>query len=283
MKKNAGQLRTWLFICGGNFMYALALTLFLTENKIAAGGFAGIAIVISKFIPLGMGILTLFMNIPILIAAVAINGWRYTAKTIAAVVLYTVTIELFGKLPSLTNDPLVAAVFGGVFYGIGMAMLTIGNGSVGGTDLLCRILNKKLPFVSVAKLSLVIDGGVVLLAILVYGNVEIGLYAIIAIVVCSMAADRVVMGIDRGSICLIITAMEAQLIAAPLMEILGKAVTTWNGNGMYTGEARKILIVAIRPKEVFMVKNLLKQVDPDAFVIVVPANELIGGNFTNIK
>lgn len=276
-------MKTWIYICGGNFMYALALALFLTGNNIAAGGLAGIAIVIGKFIPLGVGVLTLFMNLPILTAAVAINGWRYTINTMIAAFVYSATIELFGVLPTLTGDPLIAAVFGGMFYGIGMALLTIGNGSVGGTDLLCRLLNKKLPFISVAKLSLVIDGSVVFLAMLVFGNVEVGLYAIISIVVCALVADRVVMGIERGNICMIVTSMGAGEIAAPLMDMLGKAVTQWNGNGMYTGEKRNILIVAIRPREVHTVKALLKQTDPDAFVIVIPANELIGGQFSRVR
>lgn len=276
-------MKTWIYICGGNFMYALALALFLTGNNIAAGGLAGIAIVIGKFIPLGVGVLTLFMNLPILTAAVAINGWRYTINTMIAAFVYSATIELFGVLPTLTGDPLIAAVFGGMFYGIGMALLAIGNGSVGGTDLLCRLLNKKLPFISVAKLSLVIDGSVVFLAMLVFGNVEVGLYAIISIVVCALVADRVVMGIERGNICMIVTSMGAGEIAAPLMDMLGKAVTQWNGNGMYTGEKRNILIVAIRPREVHTVKALLKQTDPDAFVIVIPANELIGGQFSRVR
>lgn len=283
MKKMPGQIRTWIYVCGGNFMYALALSLFLTDNNIAAGGLAGIAVVLCKYLPIGVGILTLFMNIPILTCAVAINGWRYTINTIIAAVMYAATIELLDPLPALTADPLVASVFGGVFYGAGMALLTIGNGSVGGTDLLCRLLNKKLPFISVAKLSLVIDGSVVVLSMAAFQNVEIGLYAIIAIAVCSTVADRIVMGIERGNICMIVTSKDAKQIADPLMKTLGKAVTRWDGNGMYTGEDRKILIVAIRPREIHTVKGLLKQVEPNAFVIVIPANELIGGHFSHIR
>lgn len=264
-------------------MYALALALFLTGNNIAAGGLAGIAVILCKYIPLGVGVLTLIMNVPILTFAVSVNGWRYTANTILAAVLYGITVEFFGILPVLTEDPFVAAVFGGVFYGIGMALLTIGNGSVGGTDLLCRLLNKKLPFISVAKLSLIIDGGVVVLAMIAFGNVEIGLYAIIAIVVCAVVADRVVMGIERGNLCMIVTSGDAKEVADPLMKTLGKAVTRWDGNGMYTGEDRSILIVAIRPREVHEVKALVKQAEPNAFVIVIPANELIGGHFSKVR
>ncbi len=284
MKMKSGSMKSWGFLMGGNLLYALALALFLTGNNIAAGGLAGIAVVLCGFLPLGVGMLTLAMNIPILASAVVIKGWRYTAGTIAAAFLYSFTVEILDRImPTLTREPLVAAVFGGVLYGIGMTLLTVGNVSVGGTDLLCRLLNEKIPSLSVARLSLFIDGGIVVLAMLVFGNVEVGLYAIVTIFVCSTVADRVLLGIGRGSICLVVSGKEAEEIAAPLMEKLGRAVTRWSGNGMYTGENRNVLMVAVRPREVFQVKTLLKELDPSAFVVVVPANELIGGRFNGSR
>lgn len=284
MKMKSGSMKSWGFLMGGNLLYALALALFLTGNNIAAGGLAGIAVVLCGFLPLGVGMLTLTMNIPILVSAVVIKGWRYTAGTIAAAFLYSFTVEILDRImPTLTREPLVAAVFGGVLYGIGMTLLTVGNVSVGGTDLLCRLLNEKIPSLSVARLSLFIDGGIVVLAMLVFGNVEVGLYAIVTIFVCSTVADRVLLGIGRGSICLVVSGKEAEEIAAPLMEKLGRAVTRWSGNGMYTGENRNVLMVAVRPREVFQVKTLLKELDPSAFVVVVPANELIGGRFNGSR
>ena len=284
MKKELGSLRSWGFLMGGNLLYALALALFLTGNNIAAGGLAGIAVVLCSFLPLGVGMLTLVMNIPILASAVVIKGWRYTIGTIVAAFLYSFKVEILDRMmPTLTNEPLVAAIFGGVLYGIGMTLLTVGNVSVGGTDLLCRLLNEKIPSLSVARLSLFIDGGIVVLAMLVFGNVEVGLYAIVTIFVCSTVADRVLLGIGRGSICLVVSGKDAKEIANPLMEKLGRAVTRWDSNGMYTGEERNVLMVAVRPREVFQVKTLLKELDPSAFVVVVPANELIGGHFSGRK
>lgn len=279
MKKISEHTRTWCYICGGNLLYALSLNLFLTGNNIAAGGLAGIAISIGTFLPLGVGVLTMLMNIPILLSAVVINGWRYTVGTIIAAVMYSMTVEILGCLPTLTTDPLVASIFGGFLYGLGMSLLTIGNGSVGGTDLLCRLLNKRFPFLSVAKLCLIVDGSVVILAMVVFGNIEVGLYAILTLFVCSTVGDRVIFGLRRGSICIIVSDKEAEEIARPLMKATGKAVTRWDGSGMYTGEDRNILMMAIRPKEIYEVKNILQQEDPSAFVIVVGANELIGGNF----
>lgn len=280
MNRVSMHFRKWFYVLMGNLLYALALSLFLTANKIAAGGLAGIAVVLSSIVPIGVGVMTFIMNVPILISAGFMNGWLYTLDTMIAAVMYSVTVELFSALPVLTTDPMVAAIFGGFLYGIGMAFLTIGNGSVGGTDLLCRLLHKKIPFVSVAKMSLFIDGGIVIFAMFVYGNVEVGLYAVITIVVCSFVADRVILGIERGSICMIISAKGEHELARPLMDNLGSAVTRWSGNGMYSGDDKNIFIVAIRPREVHSVKKLLKNIDPHAFVIVITANELIGGNFS---
>lgn len=282
MKNISNRQKTWLYVLGGIACYSAALGLFLADNNIAAGGVAGIAVVLNSFLPVSVGVLTLFMNIPILISAIYINGWKYTADTFIAAIIYSFVVEIFSRLPTLTTDSVVAAIFGGVFYGLGMALLTIGNGSLGGTDLLCRLINKLFPFLSVPKLVLLVDGAIVVFSMIAFGNVEVGLYAIIALFVCSLVGEKVIYGIRQGSICMIITPKEAHEIADPLMQSMGRAVTKWTGNGMYSGEERNILMVAIRPKEVFEVKKLLKQIDPAAFVTVIPANELIGGNFSDI-
>lgn len=282
MKKNLILVRKWLIICIAGFMYAIALSFFLTDNHIAAGGLSGIAIILRSFFHFGIGKMIFIMNIPILISSIVINGWSYTKDTIIATFLYSVMIELTSVFPLITRELFVAASFGGVFYGVGMALLTISNASLGGTDLLCRLINKKCPFVSVPKLSLLIDGSIVLLSMLLRGDVEIGLYAIITIFVCSVFSDKIIYGVAKGSVCMIVTASEPQKIAEPLMKLTGRAVTKWKGNGMYTGEKRNILFMAIKPKEVYKVKRILTRIDPFAFVIVITANELIGGNFNKL-
>ena len=195
--------------------------------------------------------------------------------------LYSGAIWLFEGLPTLTDDPTVAAVFGGAIYGVGMALLTIGNGSTGGTDLLNRLLIKRFPTMSVGKMSVVLDGAVVVLSMFVSGSIEIGLYAIITIFICSVISDRIVLGFDRGCICMIVTSIDAHQVADPLMKALGRAVTRLPGTGMYSNAERNMLILAMKPSEVPRVKALLPSLDPGAFVMLLPANELIGGNFNS--
>ncbi len=279
MEKLDPRLLQGLCTLGGIMLYALSLDLFLVGNDIAAGGLSGIAVVLRQYIPISVGVMIYIMNVPILIAALLINGWKYTVWTIIGATVYSAMTELFSFCPTLTHDPLAAAVFGGVIYGVGMALLTFGGVSTGGTDLLSRLCVKKFPYLSVGKMSVFIDGSVIVLAILSFGNVEVGLYAILTIFVCSCVYDRIILGFKRGCICLIVTSQDAQAVAGPLMQSLRRGVTRMEGTGMYAGRARSVLLVAVRRQEVPAVKTILRSLDEEAFVMLLSANEIIGGNF----
>ena len=263
----------------GVLAYALTMDLFLADNQIAAGGVSGLAVISSHFLPLPLGVLTLILNVPILLLSAFVNGLRYTAGAMIGAVLQALFIDWLDFLPCLTANPLVAAVFGGALYGFGMAMLTRGSGSTGGTDLLNRTLLKKFPSMSIGKMSMLLDGTVVILSMIAFQNIEVGLYAIITLFVCSLTADQILLGYDRGSISLIITSSDPEAIAKPLMETTGRGVTSLKGTGMYSGTDRNVLMLGVRPKEVHKVKAILQETDPGAFVILLPANELIGGHF----
>lgn len=279
MEKINPRIRGWLFTLGGILLYALSLDLFLAGNNIAAGGISGIAVVLRNIIPLSVGTMVFIMNIPILIAALIINGRKYTAGAIVGSSIYSLAVEMLSHFPLLTDEPIVASLYGGAIYGAGMAMLTMGNGSTGGTDLLSRLLVKKIPSMSMGKMSLFTDGSVVILAMIVYGNVEVGLYAVITILVCSFVCDRIILGFKRGCMCMIITSHDSREISDTLMQVLGRGITRIYGTGMYSGSDRSVLIVAVRQQEVPKVKYLLSGIDEQAFVIMLSANELIGGNF----
>jgi len=279
LEKIDSRLLRGICTCGGILLYALSLDLFLVGNNIAAGGLSGIAVVLRQYVPLSVGLMIYIMNVPILIAALVMNGWRYTIWTIIGATFYSGATELFSVCPTLTRDPLAAAVFGGAIYGLGMALLTFGNGSTGGTDLLSRLFVKRFPAMSVGKMSVFIDGTVIILAIISFGNVEVGLYAILTIFVCSCVYDWIILGFKRGCICLIITTHDAHEVADPLMKALHRGVTRLSGTGMYAGIDRNVLLLAVRQQEVPQVKALLRSLDEDAFVMLLGANEMIGGNF----
>ncbi|MBR0171645.1 MAG: YitT family protein [Lachnospiraceae bacterium] len=278
-KPDKDMFLRWLYILAGMALYALSLNLFLVGNRIAAGGISGIATVLVTIVPLSVGTIILIINIPILLAAVVIKGWKYTAGTIVCALIYSAATDLLAFLPTLTEDNLTAAVFGGVLYGFGMAAVTLGRGSTGGTDLLSRLLIEKFPTMRVGMMSLIVDGITVILATIVFGNIEVALYASVTIIVCSMIADRLMISIDRASVCMLITSLHAHDVADPLMEEFHIAVTRIHGTGMFTDKERNILLFAISPREIHEVKHQMKDLDPTAFLIVLSASELVGGQF----
>ena len=280
--KRYPAVRNWLCITGGILLYALSLNLFLADNNIAAGGLAGIATVLRSFIPLPISVLILIMNVPLLLLGLFVKGWQFTRNTIVGAVLYSALVELTSGLPAMTDNPLVATVFGGAMYGAGMALLVLGNGSTGGTDLINRILVSYFPSISVGKMGMLVDGAVVIFAMVVFRDIEVGLYAILTIYVCSIFADKALLGFDRGNLCIVITSRPPHEVADPLMATFHRAVTQMDGTGMYAGTGRNILMVAVKPSETPRLKALLSETDSAAFVVVVPANEVLGGNFKSL-
>lgn len=278
-KTDTDMFLRWFFTMVGIVLYSLSMNLFLVGNRIAAGGVSGIATVLANLIPLSIGQLVFLINMPILLAAFLVKGWKYAVGTVVFSTLYSLVIDALSFLPTLTKDPLTAAVFGGVIYGFGMSAITLGRSSVGGTDLLCRLLIVKFPTMRVGSMSLIVDGMVVVLATIVYGQIEVALYAVVTIAVCSFVADRLMINLDRASVCMLITSLSAHDVADPLMEEFNIAVTRISGTGMYTDKERNILLFAISPKEIHQVKHQMADLDPTAFLMVLSANELVGGQY----
>ena len=263
----------------GIVAYSLALNLFLIDNNIAAGGFAGLAMVLTSVLPLKVGTFMFLMNVPLLVASARMKGIKFTARTLVCTTVYSSVLNATDFLPTLTTDPLVASMFGGVLYGIGLACFVRGNISSGGTDLLNRLLVSKFPQISVGKMSMMIDGTVVVLAMLAFGDVQVGLYAIITLYICSTFADKMMGGFDRADLCFVITDQDPTRMANDLMRVLNRAVTKIDATGMYKGTGRSILMVVVRPRETFRMKREISLLDPNAFVVVAYANEAVGGGF----
>ncbi len=186
----AGALPRLLLAGAGLGCYALALNLFLVGNGIAAGGFAGLATLLNVFVPVPVGLVMLCLNLPLLAASWRIKGPGFTGAALAASFLYSALVDRTAAwLPLLTRSRPLAAAGGGLLYGVGLACLVRADLSVGGTDLLERLLLARHPAVSIGRISLLVDGAMVLLSVAVYRSFWMGLYALAAIVLCSLTAD----------------------------------------------------------------------------------------------
>lgn len=276
------ELGKMMYFLMGNFCYALAIQIFLVGNGIAAGGFSGIAIVLSRFLPMTMGSFIFLMNLPFLFCAFFIKGKRYTLKTLMGSAIYAVLLDGISFLPTVTYNKLVAAVFGGLLYGVGAVLLLKSEASGGGTDLVARLLKTKFPTVSLGKLFLAVDGSVVIFAMIMFRDIEAGLYAIITIYVESIVNDRILQGFDRASMCYIITDNDPSALYRAISRELGRSVTLQHGTGMYQGSERNILMTVLRPRETWTLKQIVGTLDPSAFVVMANATEVLGRGFKGV-
>lgn len=277
-----------LFMLLGNAGYALSLNLFLAGNDIAAGGFAGLGVVINGLLrqlsmpEIPLGAFMLCLTVPLLIWAFFVKDIQFMIFTLLSTLTYTSAVDLLAFLPTVTDNRLIAAICGGMLYAISSVLMIKADCSAGGTDLLAKLLMTKLRNMSLGRMFLCIDGFIVIASMIVFGEVEIGIYAVIAIAVCSYGTDAIIHGLNRACIFYIITDQKPEAISEAIMEKLHRGVTSLTGLGMYAHSQRNILLVAVKTGEVYKLKQLMQELDPASFMFLVPANEVLGKGFSTI-
>lgn len=277
-----------LYMLLGNAGYALSLNLFLAGNDIAAGGFAGLGVVINGLLrqlsmpEIPLGAFMLCLTVPLIIWAFFVKDIKFMIFTLLSTLTYTSAVDLLAFLPSVTDNRLIAAICGGLLYAISSVLTIKADCSAGGTDLLAKLLMTKFRNMSLGRMFLCIDGCIVIASMIVFGEVEIGIYAVIAIAVCSYGTDAIIHGLNRACIFYIITDHEPKVISDAIMDKLHRGVTCLTGLGMYAHSQRNILLVAVKTGEVYKLKQLMQELDPAAFMFLVPASEVLGKGFSTI-
>lgn len=275
------DLRDYAGIFVGVTVTALALDWFLVPNRIAAGGVSGIATVLhfalKGRIPVGLTMLVL--NIPLFWASVRTFGGRFGAKTLFGTIVLSLMVDLlavFIRAP-LTDNLLLAALYGGVGAGLGMGLTFRFNGTTGGTDLGARLLNH-FTSLSVGRALMIIDAGVIVLAGIVFEQADLALYALITVFITSKAIDTLLEGPDFAKAAFIITGRADELVEAVFAN-LGRGVTALEGRGAFTGQNRQVLLCVVGRSEQNRLRETIGAVDPQAFVIFTAAHEVLGEGF----
>ncbi len=272
-----------LIIVGG-FVQALALRTFLVPAQLVSGGVSGVAQLLHYLMDWPIGLVTLLANIPLFII-----GWRYLGgprfaiRTILTVVSYTVftdiLIEVTGTAP-ITDDILLNTLYGGIVLGLGLGLVYLGRGTSGGTDILGRILNKRLGM-SISLAYMVTDSFAVILAGFFFGW-EKTMYGLIMIYLSGIAADFVTQGRNLIREAMIITD-ETEKVVAAISEQLGRGTTIIEAKGGYTKKDRPIIYCVVTAAEVIRLKTIVHEADPDAFMSVGHSNEALGEGFSPLS
>lgn len=284
------KLLSWGAILLGSAILALSIVLFITPYKIIPGGVFGIGIILNSFYPDTMvGTFGICMEIPLMILAFLALGKGIGAKTIfsAAVTplimnLFTTYIgatpeTIFGGTMNLSNDILLASIFGGVGMGVGVGLIFANQGTSGGTDIISMVVSKYC-HLSLSKSIIIVETFIVIAGIIVFEDWKLPLYSIITIFALTRIIDYMIEGVSTDKLLFIISD-EHEKIKEYIVNDLNRGGTYIKAEGMYTKEDKDIIFVVIERKQLPLLRAQIKMVDPDAFMVVIEAHETLGDGF----
>lgn len=267
----------------GSFLYAIAVNMFTAPNHIAPGGITGIATLINYLTGAPIGTVGMIFNIPLLMISYKMLSKQITLKTLKSITIMTVMLDIVTiNIKPYNGDKLLACIFAGVMMGAGLGTVFLRGSTTGGADIINRLIRKKLPHVSIGRLSLSFDCVVLSLSAIVYGSLESALYAMIAIFVESRMIDSLLYGLDKGKMLYIISDQSKE-IGKTITTELGRGATLLTATGVYSEQQRQVLMCAVRNHQYPAVKRIAHRIDPYAFLIVTDAEEILGEGFRNIE
>ena len=285
-----GLFIDFLFIFGGSICYGVAISMFSAPNNIAPGGVTGIATLLNYIsiqwafpFEIPIGVATIVMNVPLLIAAWKVLGRGMAVRTMLGILLSSVLVDAMD--PYLSHlysgegaNLILVCIFGGVLLGFAVGLIMRRGGTTGGSEVISRLFEKKYPHMSVGTLILCVDAVVITLSALVYGQIENALYAVVFVFVGSQIIDRVVYGGRSGKMIIIMSKKQPEITDA-IMTKVNRGVTLLKAQGGYSGQDQNTMLVAVRKDEVYRLRKTVFDIDPDAFLMMLTTDEVRGLGF----
>ena len=279
MKKISDHLIWLTKIIVGCAVFSLGFDMFLEPNGLNAGGISGIAMIITHVTGIGsVGVLSALINLPLFFFGGKKIGMRFFVGSIIGTIFFSLFLDLFAGIPAPETEPLLAAIYGGVICGAGLGLVFISNASTGGSDIVIRLLKLKYRNMPIGQISLAFDFCVCAATGLVFGNVSNMLYSLITVYATSKLIDAMVYSFDFSRVAYIIS-REHKRIADAINYDLLRGVTYLYGQGYYSGNDTKVILTAVKQGQLADLKDLVVAIDPDAFIIVQDAHQVLGDGF----
>ena len=272
-------VKSYAVITLGSLLYALAYNIFYAPNLVAMGGLTGLGQVLNALIPvLPVGTTVFVMNVPLFFL-----GWKFIGGHLLVSSLYAMTFSSFAidvmdmiyQFPPM--DTMLAAIFGGALLGAGIGLVFSKGATTGGTDLIARLLKLKFAWLPMGTLVLIPDFIVIVLAAIAFGKVESALYGIVSLYITTKVMDTVLYGLDSCKVAYIISDSYREIADAIIA--MDRGATLLHGEGVYSGNEKKVLMVAFKQKEIVPLKEKVNEIDPHAFLIVCDAHDVLGEGF----
>lgn len=271
-------IQEYVIIALGCTIMAAGVSLFLLPNELSTGGFSGIATIVYYFFKVPMGVTVLALNIPLLIIAYFKVGKQLFARSIYGTIVFSLMIDLIDKITPLTHDRFLGCIYGGVFAGIGTAIILKFDASTGGSDLLSHIIRAYKKQYKSSSLILAVDTVVIALNVIFFKNIEIGLYSAIAIFLMGKMIDLIFEGVNFTKVIFIISPKYEE-IAGQISASINRGSTGLFSKGMYTDQEKLTLLCVGSRTEAYEMQSIAKEIDKEAFIIIMNAREVIGKGF----
>ncbi len=263
----------------GSAVFAAGFAFFLQPNDMSPGGISGLSLVVVAVLGFGsVGVISILMNLPLFILGGLKIGKQFFVGSLIGMVLSSVLIDGFAVLQIPAVEPILAIIYGGALCGLGLGFVFINGTSTGGSDILVRLLKLKYRNVPIGQIALTFDAVVVLLTGIVFHDMNKALYTGLTVYLCGKMVDAVVYSFDYSKVALVIS-KEYVAIAREIGNKLDRGATFLQGEGSYTGESTKVVLVAIKKQQLAELKELVMELDPAAFVIVQEAHQVLGDGF----
>ena len=274
------MVRDYAWIALGSVLYSLSFDWFYVPNQIGFGGLTALGMILNYLSPaIPIGMVVLILNIPLFLLGWKFLGGHTLVSSLFAMTATSVLVDLIAAMYTFPSmDPMLAAIFGGVSLGVSLGMIFSKGATTGGTDLTARLLKLPFAWLPMGKLLMVVDLTMLLSVSLVFRSMESAMYGMISLYISTLVMDGVLYGLDQSKVAYIVTA-RPQEIAAEIDRQMDRGATFLHGEGSFSREEKLVLMCAFKQKQIVPLKALVHELDPQAFLIVCDAHEVLGQGF----
>ncbi len=275
-----------VFVVSGTLIIAVAINVFFLSSNLVVGGFSGLGIIIESItadrfnggIPISLT--NIVLNFPLFILAYIFLGKSYLGKTIFATVFLSAALEITSFLPAYNGDLMLIAIYGGIIDGIGIGLVLRGMASTGGVELMASLIHRKFKHLSISSIMFVVNFLIIAAGFFIFGA-EKAMYAVISIFISSKVINILLEGFSFSKAAFIISEKSGE-IAERIMKENSRGVTALQGRGMYTGHNKEVLMCVFGRKEITKIKEIVRNLDPKAFIILTDITEVMGEGFKDL-
>ncbi len=269
----------FLRVVAGPVLFSISFNLFLGPNDLNAGGISGLAQILVQALGVGsVGLITALLNLPLFAIGGLKIGKRFFWGSLLGMASLTISLELFAFLPAIKTDPLLAALYGGVMGGVGLGMIFSAGASTGGSDIIVRLLKMKMQHVPIGTITICFDFVIAVLTGIVFGDISRALYSGVTIFVTGQVIDAVVYRFDYSKAVMIVSEHH-EAVAKVIMEDLDRGATYLHAEGSYSHKPREVIFTVVKKQQIAELKRLVVEIDPNAFIVVQEAHQVLGEGF----